>query len=75
MIENLQGKYLRCWVDSDIAHSHLDPYDSLKEKGLLCNSSMQSFYLFGAGATGFEPAILALTGPHVRPLHHAPERK
>ena len=20
--------------------------------------------------TGFEPAILALTGPHVRPLHH-----
>ena len=36
---------------------------------------MQSFYLFGAGATGFEPAILALTGPHVRPLHHAPERK
>ena len=28
-----------------------------------------------AGATGFEPAISALTGPHVEPLHHAPERK
>src|SRR2546423_662169 len=24
-----------------------------------------------AEATGFEPAISALTGPHVRPLHHA----
>lgn len=24
------------------------------------------------GATGFEPAISALTGLHVRPLHHAP---
>ena len=29
---------------------------------------------FLAGATGFEPAISALTGPHVEPLHHAPER-
>ncbi len=29
--------------------------------------------LYGAGATGFEPAVLALTGPHVRPLHHAPK--
>ncbi len=27
-----------------------------------------------AGATGFEPAVSALTGPHVEPLHHAPER-
>ena len=26
-----------------------------------------------AGATGFEPAVSALTGPHVKPLHHAPE--
>src|SRR6476646_6851102 len=25
----------------------------------------------GAEATGFEPAISALTGLHVRPLHHA----
>lgn len=25
-----------------------------------------------AGATGFEPAVSALTGPHVEPLHHAP---
>jgi hypothetical protein len=24
----------------------------------------------GAVPTGFEPAISALTGPHVRPLHH-----
>jgi hypothetical protein len=30
---------------------------------------------FLAGATGFEPAISALTGPHVEPLHHAPEQK
>ncbi len=30
---------------------------------------------FLAGATGFEPAVSALTGPHVEPLHHAPERK
>jgi hypothetical protein len=30
---------------------------------------------FSAGATGFEPAISALTGPHVKPLHHAPKRK
>ncbi len=29
---------------------------------------------FVAGTTGFEPAISALTGPHVKPLHHAPER-
>jgi hypothetical protein len=27
-----------------------------------------------AGATGFEPAVSALTGPHVKPLHHAPGR-
>ena len=27
---------------------------------------------FQAGATGFEPAVSALTGPHVKPLHHAP---
>ena len=27
------------------------------------------------GATGFEPAVSALTGPHVRPLHHAPKAK
>ena len=32
----------------------------------------QSFLLV-AGATGFEPAVSALTGPHVKPLHHAPE--
>ncbi len=25
-----------------------------------------------SGATGFEPAIFALTGQYVRPLHHAP---
>ena len=29
--------------------------------------------IFLAGATGFEPAVSALTGPHVKPLHHAPE--
>ena len=28
-----------------------------------------------AGATGFEPAVSALTGPHVKPLHHAPEQE
>ena len=28
------------------------------------------FRLFLAVPTGFEPAISALTGPHVRPLHH-----
>ena len=27
-----------------------------------------------AEATGFEPAVSALTGLHVRPLHHASER-
>ena len=37
-----------------------------KCKGLLALS---------AGATGFEPAVSALTGPHVEPLHHAPERQ
>jgi hypothetical protein len=30
---------------------------------------------FSAGATGFEPAVSALTGPHVEPLHHAPKRR
>jgi hypothetical protein len=25
-----------------------------------------------AGSRGFEPPISALTGPHVRPLHHEP---
>lgn len=25
---------------------------------------------YAAVPTGFEPAISALTGPHVRPLHH-----
>ena len=28
-----------------------------------------------AGMTGFEPAISALTGQRVRPLHHTPERR
>lgn len=32
--------------------------------------SLMSRFWFVAGATGFEPAISALTGPHVRPLHH-----
>jgi hypothetical protein len=27
-------------------------------------------YLLRTDPTGFEPAISALTGPHVRPLHH-----
>ena len=27
---------------------------------------------FWSGATGFEPAIFALTGQYVKPLHHAP---
>lgn len=34
--------------------------------------SLMSRFWFVAGATGFEPAISALTGPHVEPLHHAP---
>src|SRR5207344_3105361 len=28
----------------------------------------------GAGSRGFEPPVSALTGPHVRPLHHEPRR-
>jgi hypothetical protein len=49
------------------------------ERTSLFNSDLEIKKLFSdeellAGATGFEPAILALTGPHVRPLHHAPER-
>jgi hypothetical protein len=34
------------------------------------NPAITGFLL--AGATGFEPAVSALTGPHVKPLHHAP---
>ena len=30
--------------------------------------------VYPAEATGFEPAVSALTGLHVRPLHHASER-
>ena len=43
---------------------------------ILLNSNKKSAYFsrFLAGATGFGPAISALTGPHVKPLHHAPER-
>src|SRR5262245_40216182 len=29
----------------------------------------------GAGSRGFEPPVSALTGPHVRPLHHEPRRR
>ncbi len=34
-----------------------------------CLKSQQG-YAFCAVPTGFEPAISALTGPHVKPLHH-----
>ncbi len=42
---------------------------------LSCKKKTATFTLWevaATGATGFEPAISALTGLHVRPLHHAP---
>src|SRR5690554_4498346 len=36
-----------------------------------CASANSATSAVLAEATGFEPAISAVTGPHVRPLHHA----
>ncbi len=40
-----------------------------------CNFCSGNLGSFVAGMTGFEPAISALTGQRVRPLHHTPERR
>lgn len=39
-----------------------------------CGLNVASTATCVAGSRGFEPPVSALTGPHVRPLHHEPIR-
>lgn len=41
-------------------------------RGNLFPKSWLPYCVASAGATGFEPAIFALTGQYAKPLHHAP---
>jgi hypothetical protein len=46
----------------------------LEQKEIVATQPKPAYYdllrMSPADPTGFEPAISALTGPHVRPLHH-----
>ena len=48
------------------------PYNSFKAAKPWTRISRE--FLALAVSTGFEPAISALTGPHVKPLHHETNR-
>src|SRR5690606_24641021 len=70
------------WQDHGVRHTPTTPFAGrYVESGLedICSAIDVSMNVPAAaplidvaGATGFEPAISAVTGPHVRPLHHAP---